>query len=128
MLFFSKSRQGESCPASHHGGTTKTLVRDFGPSKRRKLVPRRSPLPCPRADPPLTRGNYGTSSNPARKHKFMSAINMLAGGGGGIRTLGGLAASTVFKTAAFDHSATPPWPRPSSTRQAGARYRGARGE
>src|SRR5680860_574329 len=82
MLFFSKSRQGESCPASHHGGTTKTLVRDFGPSKRRKLVPRRSPLPCPRADPPLTRGNYGTSSNPARKHKVMCDINRLAGGAG----------------------------------------------
>ena len=31
-----------------------------------------------------------------------------AGGGGGIRTPGTLASSTVFKTAAFNHSATPP--------------------
>ena len=30
------------------------------------------------------------------------------GGGGGIRTPGTLARSTVFKTAAFNHSATPP--------------------
>ncbi len=30
------------------------------------------------------------------------------GGGGGIRTPGGLAASVVFKTTAFNHSATPP--------------------
>src|SRR5215204_3818598 len=29
-------------------------------------------------------------------------------GGGGIRTLGGVAPSSVFKTDAFDHSATPP--------------------
>ena len=31
----------------------------------------------------------------------------LYGGGGGIRTHGTLSRSTVFKTAAFDHSATP---------------------
>src|SRR5688500_1382074 len=30
------------------------------------------------------------------------------GGGGGIRTHGGLAPTAVFKTAAFVHSATPP--------------------
>ena len=30
------------------------------------------------------------------------------GGGGGIRTHGGLAPSTVFKTVAFNRSATPP--------------------
>jgi hypothetical protein len=30
------------------------------------------------------------------------------GGGTGIRTLGGLSPSSVFKTGAFDHSATPP--------------------
>jgi hypothetical protein len=30
------------------------------------------------------------------------------GGGGGIRTLDRLAPITVFETAAFDHSATPP--------------------
>ena len=32
----------------------------------------------------------------------------VSGGGGGIRTLGGLSPSLVFKTSAFDHSATPP--------------------
>jgi hypothetical protein len=31
-----------------------------------------------------------------------------SGGGGEIRTLGGLSPSLVFKTSAFDHSATPP--------------------
>jgi hypothetical protein len=30
------------------------------------------------------------------------------GGGGGIRTHGGLAPTAVFKTAALNHSATPP--------------------
>ena len=37
-------------------------------------------------------------------------VNILErfGGGGGIRTPGTLACSTVFKTVAFDHSATPP--------------------
>ncbi len=33
---------------------------------------------------------------------------MHAGGGGGIRTLVTLAGQTVFETAAFNHSATPP--------------------
>ena len=32
----------------------------------------------------------------------------MCGGGTGIRTLGGLSPSSVFKTGAFDHSATPP--------------------
>ena len=32
----------------------------------------------------------------------------ICGGGGGIRTPGTLSRSTVFKTAAIDHSATPP--------------------
>jgi hypothetical protein len=31
-----------------------------------------------------------------------------SGGGGGIRTHGGLAPTAVFKTAALNHSATPP--------------------
>jgi hypothetical protein len=38
------------------------------------------------------------------------------GGGGGIRTPGELAPSTVFKTAAIDHSATPPQGRTSRSR------------
>ena len=36
--------------------------------------------------------------------KFISSY----GGGGGIRTHGGLAPTAVFKTAALNHSATPP--------------------
>lgn len=32
----------------------------------------------------------------------------ISGGGGGIRTPGAREGSTVFKTAAFNHSATPP--------------------
>jgi hypothetical protein len=38
-----------------------------------------------------------------------SSLMGLLGGGGGIRTPGALAGTTVFKTAAIDHSATPPW-------------------
>ena len=33
---------------------------------------------------------------------------MITGGGGEIRTLGGLSPSLVFKTSAFNRSATPP--------------------
>ena len=33
---------------------------------------------------------------------------MVIGGGGEIRTLGGLSPSLVFKTSALNHSATPP--------------------
>ena len=36
------------------------------------------------------------------------ALLKKTGGGGGIRTLDRLAPITVFETAAFDHSATPP--------------------
>ena len=35
-------------------------------------------------------------------------LNRKFGGGGEIRTLGGLSPSLVFKTSAFNHSATPP--------------------
>ena len=37
-----------------------------------------------------------------------------SGGGSGIRTLGGLSPSSVFKTGAFDHSAKPPQQGPHS--------------
>ena len=39
-----------------------------------------------------------------------SDLNSLCGGGGGIRTHGRLSPTSVFKTGAFDHSATPPTP------------------
>ncbi len=42
--------------------------------------------------------------------EFFYPIRRPRGGGGGIRTPGTFARSTVFKTAAFNHSATPPWP------------------
>ena len=35
-------------------------------------------------------------------------LQRLSGGGTGIRTLGTLSRTSVFKTGAFDHSATPP--------------------
>ena len=35
-------------------------------------------------------------------------VRKISGGGSGIRTLGGLSPSSVFKTGAFDHSAKPP--------------------
>ncbi len=65
-----------------NGGTSKSRVRDFGASKARKRVPSRSLVTDTVADPALTRGNYGTSSNPARCLNIWSDINKLAGGGG----------------------------------------------
>jgi hypothetical protein len=76
-----------------NGGTSKSRVRDFGASKARKRVPSRSLVTDTVADPALTRGNYGTSSNPARCLNIWSDINKLAGGGGGIRTHGTVGAS-----------------------------------
>ena len=40
---------------------------------------------------------------PCNRHKHLTS-----GGGGEIRTLGGLSPSLVFKTSAFNRSATPP--------------------
>ena len=37
-----------------------------------------------------------------------NSIKLCGGGGGGIRTHGTLSRTPVFKTGAFDHSATPP--------------------
>jgi hypothetical protein len=43
------------------------------------------------------------------QHLFYNkCLTLIGGGGTGIRTLGGLSPSSVFKTGAFDHSATPP--------------------
>ena len=39
---------------------------------------------------------------------FKLTIMWYGGGGTGIRTLGTLSRTSVFKTGAFDHSATPP--------------------
>ena len=42
------------------------------------------------------------------KTLFLKELIKLDGGGGGIRTHGRVAPSSVFKTGAFNHSATPP--------------------
>ena len=42
------------------------------------------------------------------KPLFLNTFIELDGGGGGIRTHGRVAPSSVFKTGAFNHSATPP--------------------
>lgn len=39
----------------------------------------------------------------------MKVSQKKAGGGGGIRTHGTVARTTVFETAPIDHSGTPPW-------------------
>ncbi len=39
-------------------------------------------------------------------------LKKVVGGGGGIRTHGRLSPTSVFKTGAFNHSATPPTGRP----------------
>ena len=44
-------------------------------------------------------------NNLARKNNYLPQV---IGGGGGIRTHGTLSRTPVFKTGAFDHSATPP--------------------
>ncbi len=43
-----------------------------------------------------------------RSQKHGEYLNEKVGGGGGIRTHGTLARTTVFETAPFDHSGTPP--------------------
>ncbi len=54
----------------------------------------------------ITLENNGkTRPQPDRENAFAGA----SGGGSGIRTLGTLSRPTVFKTAAIDHSAKPPW-------------------
>ncbi len=71
-----------------NGGTSISRVRDFGASKARKRVPSRSLVTDTVADPALTRGNYWTSSNPARCLNIWSDINKLAGGGGSLERTG----------------------------------------
>ena len=70
-----------------------------------KLTPLAIPLaPGPRLMHADSRACY-------RKSEFREGFLLLrkfAGGGGGIRTHGALARTTVFETAPFDHSGTPP--------------------
>ena len=47
---------------------------------------------------------------------YNSDLRTLNGGGAGIRTLGRLSPSSVFKTGAFNHSATPPTGAPFNLR------------
>ena len=54
------------------------------------------------AKPPIVRFNNNFSYDGGAMYRTVH------GGEGGIRTLGPLAGTTVFKTDAFDHSATSP--------------------
>ena len=51
--------------------------------------------------------NFFKYTPPVLDHRHRRWSNH--GGGGGIRTHGNLSATADFKSAAFDHSATPPW-------------------
>ncbi len=54
---------------------------------------------------------YSSNSSSAIGYKKRVGRSLRqSGGGGGIRTPGTLAGSTVFKTARFDRSRTPPFP------------------
>src|SRR5262245_39891057 len=58
----------------------------------------------------LSAHRLATSGAGGVAEKFLkrSTAETGAGGGGGIRTHGGVAPTAVFKTAALNHSATPP--------------------
>ena len=73
-----------------------------------RLPPDRSAI-CPvnSATRMLSETNQYIPQQPDREKAFAGA----SGGGGGIRTHGGLSPPTVFKTVAIDHSATPPGQR-----------------
>ncbi len=60
---------------------------------------------CATAAIPVPRTQGDSPAGPAYEHLLMLE---LSGGGGGIRTREGLASLPVFKTGAFDRSATPP--------------------
>ena len=61
-----------------------------------------------RSDPSFTKRS-GDMVSSERSVKDVSGLyNLFNGGGGGIRTPETLSGLTVFKTAAFNHSATPP--------------------
>src|SRR5439155_26821144 len=72
----------------------------------------------------MLRSERGSRSYPTNGAVWgdYSMNSKMDGGGGGIRTPGGREPSTVFKTAAIDHSATPPSPGTHSI--AGSRRKG----
>jgi hypothetical protein len=73
-------------------------------SRRAPRAPRRASSPQAAADRPLA--DRGRPRQPA---SHASRTDATRDGGGGIRTRGPLARTPVFKTGAFDRSATPPW-------------------
>src|SRR5205823_10520446 len=74
-----------------------------------RLDPARGPqVAGPRAPAVGVKLGVTPSSRGTRRGSTPSKKSRVYGGGGGIRTHGSLAASAVFKTAAFDRSATPP--------------------
>ena len=56
----------------------------------------------------LTTGQVGRNQDLSQNLILPFYINRLRGGGGGIRTHETISRLAVFKTAAFNHSATPP--------------------
>src|SRR5207244_4998143 len=63
---------------------------------------------CANRPSPENRGAGSPSYERRVSRSALIARTLCFRGGGGIRTHGSLAASAVFKTAAFDRSATPP--------------------
>ena len=69
-------------------------------------IPRR-----PDADPGRGRRSLQSIPRPSCEPSFRDVTQAPVDGGGGIRTPGDRTATTVFKTAALNRSATPPRPR-----------------
>ena len=67
-----------------------------------------------RSYPPAPSVSATLASGLSRVHRLLPlnshSLRVYDGGGGGIRTRDALAGITVFKTVAFNRSATPPWP------------------
>ncbi len=88
--------------------TTKTGVRDFCDMVGPFAGPERSQLTTTKQIDRVTCGKDSAISTPRNIKKSFYINELSAGGGGGIRTHGALARTTVFETAPFDHSGTPP--------------------
>ncbi len=87
------ARRGAPTPAAHHAG-------------RR---PRPPSSACTTSSAPAPRSSSCRSPGcPVSGQEESQAMELRSGGGGGIRTPGTREDPAVFKTAAIDHSATPP--------------------
>ncbi len=98
--------------------TTKTCVGDFRDIGCPFAGPRRSHATATKQTNGVTCGKESAIWPPGMK-KISFYINYLVtGGGGGIRTHGTASRTTVFETAPFDHSGTPPRDIAVGSRQA----------